>query len=64
MKTKEEILERIIHIQHDAVLIEEKLNEEMLKRHPDRDYTLLKFLHKEKCNWASAVRELEWMITD
>ncbi|NML37867.1 hypothetical protein HHL17_11740 [Chitinophaga sp. G-6-1-13] len=64
MKTKQEILERISAIKEDAQLIEEKLTQEFSKLHPDRDFMLLKFLHKEKCCWESAIRELEWALND
>jgi len=64
MRTIEEIAARIRDVQHNALLIEAQMNEEMKKDRSSRNDRLLVFLHKEKSCWEVALRQLRWMIGD
>jgi hypothetical protein len=63
MKDELDIIKRIEELRDTMKMLENKKVDELKKSFKDRDYRLLRFLHKEYSVYDFAVSQLEWVFT-
>jgi len=64
MRTEIEISKRVNELKENLELVKFKMQEELEKKHPARNYSFLRFLNKEKDAWNAALLQMEWLLSE